>query len=79
MFQPAIGAFYEGIQYGHKELLSARDPWSGYIHYDPVLYMLGHITKFAKTGWENANKTAGIWVDLCVLRCQLERACHRRH
>ena len=29
MFQPAIGAFYEGIQYGHKELLSARDPWSG--------------------------------------------------
>ena len=35
MFQPAIGAFYEGIQYGHKELLSARDPWSGYIHYDP--------------------------------------------
>lgn len=26
MFQPAIGAFYEGIQYGHKELLSARDP-----------------------------------------------------
>ena len=31
MFQPAIGAFYEGIQYGHKELLSARDPWSGYI------------------------------------------------
>ena len=41
MFQPAIGTFYEGIQYGHKELLSARDPWSGYIHYDPVLYMLG--------------------------------------
>ena len=61
MFQPAIGAFYEGIQYGHKELLSARDPWSGYIHYDPVLYMLGHITKFAKTGWENASNTAGIW------------------
>ena len=29
MFQPAIGSFYEGIQYGHKELLSARDPWSG--------------------------------------------------
>lgn len=48
MFQPAIGAFYEGIQYGHKELLSARDPWSGYIHYDPVLYMLGHITKLPR-------------------------------
>ena len=61
MFQPAIGSFYEGIQYGHKELLSARDPWSGYIHYDPVLYMLSHITKFAKTGWENDTNTNGIW------------------
>ena len=37
MFQPAIGSFYEGIQYGHKELLSARDPWSGYIHADGLL------------------------------------------
>ena len=61
MFQPAIGSFYEGIQYGHKELLSARDPWSGYIHYDPVLYMLAHITQFAKTGWENDTNTNGIW------------------
>ena len=61
MFQPAIGSFYEGIQYGHKELLSARDPWSGYIHYDPVLYMLAHITQFAKTGWENEDNTNGIW------------------
>ena len=40
MFQPVIGSFYEGIQYGHKELLSTRDPWSGYVHYDPALYML---------------------------------------
>ena len=61
MFQPAIGAFYEGIEYGHKELLSARDPWSGYIHYDPALYMLAHITQFAKTGWENETNTNGIW------------------
>ncbi len=62
MFQPAIGAFYEGIQYGHKELLSARDPWSGYIHYDPALYMLEHFSKFAKTGWEDSNPdTNDIW------------------
>ena len=61
IFQPAIGAFYEGIQYGHKELLSARDPWSGYIHYDPALYMIGHFSKFAKTGWENEDNTNGIW------------------
>ncbi len=62
MFQPAIGSFYEGIQYGHKELLSARDPWSGYIHYDPALYMLEHFAKFAKTGWEDSDPTGNdIW------------------
>ncbi len=61
IFQPAIGSFYEGLQYGHKELISARDPWSGYIHYDPSLYMLEHITSFAKTGWENETNTNGIW------------------
>ena len=61
IFQPAIGSFYEGLQYGHKELISARDPWSGYIHYDPSLYMLEHISSFAKTGWENETNTNGIW------------------
>ncbi len=62
MFQPAIGSFYEGIQYGHKELLSARDPWSGYIHYDPALYMLEHFAKFAKTGWEGSDPSVNeIW------------------
>ena len=62
MFQPAIGSFYEGIQYGHKELLSARDPWSGYIHYDPALYMLEHFAKFAKTGWEGSDASVNeIW------------------
>lgn len=62
IFQPAIGSFYEGLQYAHKELLSARDPWSGYIHYDPALYMLEHFSKFAKTGWEDSNpSTNEIW------------------
>ncbi len=62
IFQPAIGSFYEGIQYGHKELLSARDPWSGYIHYDPALHMLEHFAKFAKLGWEKEGNTNGIWM-----------------
>ena len=62
VFQPAIGSFYEGIQYGHKELLSARDPWSGYIHYDPALYMLQHFTNFAVTGWEDNDASQNeIW------------------
>jgi hypothetical protein len=61
VFQPAIGSFYEGAQYSHKELVSARDPWSGYIRYDAALYVMQHFTQFAKTGWENDTNTAGIW------------------
>lgn len=61
LFQPALGSFYEGAQYDHKEILSAREPWAGYIHYDPSIYLLEHFTKFAVTGWENEDNTAGIW------------------
>ena len=61
IFQPAIGSFYEGIQYGHKELLSARDPWSGYIHYDPALQVIAQFSRFAETGWENEENNAGVW------------------
>lgn len=61
IYQPAIGSFYEGGQYSSKELVSARDPWSGWIHYDAGLLVLAHLSKFAKTGWENEENTAGIW------------------
>lgn len=61
IYQPAIGSFYEGGQYSFKELVSARDPWSGFIHYDAGLLVLAHLSKFAKTGWENEQNTAGIW------------------
>jgi hypothetical protein len=61
VYQPAIGAFYEGGQYAFKELLSARDPWSGWLHYDVAVDILRHFSWFAKTGWEDAGNTAGIW------------------
>lgn len=61
IYQPAIGSFYEGGQYGFKELVSARDPWSGWMHYDAGLAVLQHFTSFAKAGWENDTNTAGIW------------------
>lgn len=61
IYQPAIGAYYEGAQYSFKELVSARDPWSGWMHYDAGLLVLAHISKFAVTGWENEDNTAGIW------------------
>ncbi|HET7540571.1 MAG TPA: hypothetical protein VFK05_11890 [Polyangiaceae bacterium] len=61
VYQPAIGSFYEGGQYSFKELLSARDPWSGFIHYDAGLQVLRHFSWFASAGWENQSNTAGIW------------------
>lgn len=61
VYQPAIGSFYEGAQYSFKELLSARDPWSGFIHYDAGLEVLRHFAWFAKVGWESADNDAGIW------------------
>ncbi len=61
IYQPAIGSFYEGGQYSYKELVSARDPWSGWIHYDAGLAVLQHFSSFANAGWENDTNTAGIW------------------
>lgn len=61
VYQPAIGSFYEGGQYSFKELLSARDPWSGWVHYDVGLLILRHFSWFSKTGWENDENSAGIW------------------
>lgn len=61
IYQPAIGSFYQGGQYSYKELVSARDPWSGWIHYDAGLAVLQHFSSFANTGWENDTNTAGIW------------------
>ncbi len=61
IYQPAIASFYEGGQYSFKSLVSASDPWSGWIHYDGALAVLQHFTSFAETGWENSDNTAGIW------------------
>lgn len=61
IYQPAIGSFYEGGQYSAKELVGARDPWSGYLRYDAGLAVLEHFSSFARTGWENASNTAGVW------------------
>lgn len=61
IFQPAIGSFYDGFQYSSKELVNARDPWSGWMYYDGGLAVLEQFTQFAKLGWENADNTAGIW------------------
>ena len=52
IYQPAIGACYEHMEYASKELLSMRDPWSGWIYYDAGCAVLEHFAKFADLGWE---------------------------
>lgn len=61
IYQPAIGACYDGTQYSSKELVSARDPWSGWIYYDAGLAVLAHFVRFARAGWENSSNSAGVW------------------
>lgn len=61
IFQPAIGSFYDGFQYSSKELVNAREPWSGWLYYDGGLAVIEQFTQFAELGWENADNTAGIW------------------
>lgn len=61
IYQPAIGSFYEGGQYSHKELISARDPWSGFIHFDAGLDILRHLSSFAVLGFEDEANSSGIW------------------
>ncbi len=61
VYQPAIGSFYEGGQFSFKELLSARDPWSGWIHFDAGLLILRHFSWFSEAGWENEDNTKGVW------------------
>ncbi|MDW4573688.1 chitinase N-terminal domain-containing protein [Microbacterium sp. M3] len=61
IFQPVIGSFYDGFQYSSKELVNAREPWSGWLYYDGGLSVIEQFTQFAKLGWENDDNTAGIW------------------
>lgn len=61
IYQPAVDCSYEGFLYAFKDLVSMRDPWSGYVDYDPALHVLQHFSQFCEAGWENADNTAGIW------------------
>lgn len=53
IYQPAIGSCYDHMEYASKELISARDPWSGWIYYDAGCAVLAHFASFADLGWEH--------------------------
>lgn len=52
LYQPAIGAFYEGSAYSPKQLIGAFDPWSGYYEADGGLQMTRHFMLFADQDWQ---------------------------
>lgn len=52
IFQPAVSAYYPGVNYSHKELIAASRPWSGHFEVDNVgLQCMKHFSDFAKAGW----------------------------
>lgn len=61
IYQPAIGACYEHMEYAAKELISARDPWSGWLYYDVGCAVLEHFAKYAELGWEEEGEEPHIW------------------
>lgn len=50
-FQPAVAAYYDGVNYCHKQLITANTPWSGHFIIDNGYYMALHFTRFIKKGW----------------------------
>lgn len=56
IFQPAVAAYYPGVNYSHKELITANHPWSGYFEVDNVgLQVMKHFTDFAQAGWQESH------------------------
>lgn len=51
IYQPAIGACHAHMEYAAKELVCARDPWSGWVYYDAGCAALAHFASFARFGW----------------------------
>ena len=50
-YQPVISAYYDGVCYCQKQLISACDPWSGYYLLDSGFFMSLHFSQFIEKGW----------------------------
>lgn len=50
-FQPVVSAYYDGVNYCHKQFINACDPWSGYYTLDSGFFMMLHFTQFMDKGW----------------------------
>lgn len=50
-FQPAVSAYYDGVCYCHKELISACTPNSGYYRLTGGYFGALHFARFIRKGW----------------------------
>lgn len=50
-YQPVVAAYYDGVCYCHKQLITANEPWSGDFKLDNGFFMSLHFSQFMKRGW----------------------------
>lgn len=50
-YQPVISAYYDGVTFCHKQLITACEPWSGHYTLDSGYYMSLHFSQFFRKGW----------------------------
>lgn len=58
-FQPVVSAYYDGVCYCHKQLIDAKEPWSGYYNTESGFYMALHFSRFIKKGWHFIDSGCG--------------------
>ncbi len=50
--QPPVSAYYGGVNYYPKQLITANEPWSGYMETGAGVYMCAHFMMFSEPGWQ---------------------------
>ncbi len=50
-YQPAVSAYYDGVTYCQKQLITADEPWNGSYLLDGGFFMSLHFSQFLKKGW----------------------------
>lgn len=50
-YQPVVSAYYDGVSYCEKQLITANEPWSGRYSLESGYYMALHFSQFIKKGW----------------------------
>lgn len=54
-YQPSVAAYYDGVVYFPKQLMTANTPWSGYYSVDAGIPATMHFTSFIKKGWQHVD------------------------